>query len=125
MLPALLPALLLAVVSVAHSQSGYPRKPILMLMPLLPEVPTVAESLPGFELFSSFAVVTPAGTPKEIVARLNAEIAKSTQDPAVREKLVAQGFGVIASSPEELARRTREQLESYRRLFKEVGIRAE
>ena len=125
MLRALLPALLLAVVSVAHSQSGYPRKPILMLVPLLPEVPTVAESLPGFEFFSSFAVVTPAGTPKEIVARLNAEIAKATQDPAVREKLVAQGFGVIASSPEELARRTREQLESYRRLFKEVGIRAE
>ncbi|MBI2751168.1 MAG: tripartite tricarboxylate transporter substrate binding protein [Burkholderiales bacterium] len=93
--------------------------------PLLPEVPTVAESLPGFEFFSSFAVVVPAGTPKEIVARLNAEIVKATQDPAVREKLVAQGLAVVASTPEELARRTREQLESYRKLFNEVGIRAE
>ena len=93
--------------------------------PLLPEVPTVAESLPGFEFFSSFAVVVPAGTPKEIVARLNGEIVKATQDPAVREKLIAQGFGVIASPPEELARRTSEQLESYGRLFKKVGIRAE
>ncbi len=93
--------------------------------PLLPEVPTVAESLPGFEFFSSFAIVVPAGTPKEIVARLNSEVVKATQDGTVRERLVAQGFGVIASSPEELARRTREQLESYRKLFKEVGIRAE
>ena len=125
MLRALLCALALAATPGAQGQSGYPRKPILMLVPLLPEVPTVAESLPGFEFLSSFAIVAPAGTPKEIVARLNSEVVKATQDAAVREKLVAQGFGVIASAPEELARRTREQLESYRRLFKEVGIRAE
>ena len=93
--------------------------------PLLPEVPTVAESLPGFEFFSSFAVVAPAGTPKEIVARLNAELVKATNDPAVRERLVTQGLAVVASTPEELARRTREQLETYGRLFKKVGIRAE
>jgi tripartite-type tricarboxylate transporter receptor subunit TctC len=93
--------------------------------PVLPEIPTVAESLPGFEFFSSFSIVVPAGTPKDIIARLNAEIVKASQDVAVREKLVAQGFSVIASTPEELARRTREQLESYRRLFREVGIRAE
>jgi len=93
--------------------------------PVLPEIPTVAESLPGFEFFSSFSIVVPAGTPKDIVARLNAEIVKASQDAAVREKLVAQGFSVIASTPEELARRTREQLEGYRRLFREVGIRAE
>ena len=93
--------------------------------PVLPEVPTVAESLPGFEFFSSFSIVAPAGTPKEIVARLNAEIAKAAADPAVRDKLVGQGFSVIASSPEELGRKTRQQLESYARLFRQVGIRSE
>jgi len=93
--------------------------------PVLPEIPTVAESLPGFEFFSSFSIVVPAGTPKDIIARLNAEIVKASHDASVREKLVAQCFSVIASTPEELARRTRQQLESYRRLFREVGIRAE
>jgi tripartite-type tricarboxylate transporter receptor subunit TctC len=94
--------------------------------PLFPEVPTVAESgLPGFEFTSWFGIVVPAGTPKEIVARLNAEIAKAVADPAVREKLVAQGFSVLASSPEDLARATRDQLERYARLFKQAGIRAE
>lgn len=66
-----------------------------------------------------------AETPKDIIARLNAEIVRASQDTAVREKLVAQGFSVIASTPEELARRTREQFKSYRRLFKEVEIRTD
>jgi len=93
--------------------------------PVLPEVPTVAESLPGFEFFSSFSVVVPAGTPKDIIARLNVEIAKAAADPTVRDKLVGQGFSVIASSPEELGRKTRQQLESYGKLFKQVGIKLE
>jgi tripartite-type tricarboxylate transporter receptor subunit TctC len=94
--------------------------------PLFPEVPTVAESgLPGFEFTSWFGIVVPAGTPRDIVARLNSEIAKAVADPAVREKLVAQGFSVLASSPDELARATRDQLERYAKLFKQAGIRAE
>jgi tripartite-type tricarboxylate transporter receptor subunit TctC len=94
--------------------------------PLFPEVPTIAETgLPGFEFRSWFAVTVPAGTPREIVARLHAEIVKACADPAVREKLVAQGFTVVASSPEELGRATREQLERYAKLFKQAGIRAE
>ena len=70
-------------------------------------------------------MVAPAGTPKDIVARLNAEIAKATGAPEVREKLVAQGFTVNATSPEELARFTREQLARYAALFKQAGIRAD
>ena len=94
--------------------------------PLFPEVPAIAESgLPGFEFRSFFAITVPAGTPKEIVSRLNAEIVKACADPALREKLVAQGFTVVASPPEELARVTREQLERYAKLFKQAGIRAD
>ena len=93
---------------------------------LFPEVPTIGESgLPGFEFQSFFAIATPAGTPKDIIARLNAEVVKATADPVVRDKLVAQGFSVQASSPEALAQRTREQLERYAKLFKEAGIKAE
>jgi tripartite-type tricarboxylate transporter receptor subunit TctC len=93
---------------------------------LFPEVPTIAESgLPGFEFRSFFAITAPAATPREVVARLNAEIARASADPAVREKLVAQGFTVVASPPEELARVTREQLDRYARLFAQAGIKAE
>ena len=93
--------------------------------PVLPDVPTVAEFVPGFEFFSSFAIVAPAGTPSEIVARLNAEVARAVAAPEVREKLVAQGFNIVASSPAELRTLTRDQLERYGRLFKQVGIKAE
>jgi tripartite-type tricarboxylate transporter receptor subunit TctC len=93
---------------------------------LFPEVPTLAESgLPGFEFTSWFGIVAPAGTPPEIVARLNTEVAKAAADPVVRDKLVVQGFTVLASPPEELARATREQLDRYAKLFKSAGIRAD
>ena len=92
---------------------------------VLPDVPTVAEFLPGFEFYSSFSLVAPAGTPKDIVARLNAEVVKAVSAPDVREKLVAQGFSVVASSPEELQRTIRDQLDRYGKLFKQVGIKAE
>ena len=94
--------------------------------PLFPEVPTIAETgLPGFEFRSWFAITAPAGTPRDLISRLNAEIVKACADPGVREKLVAQGFTVVASQPEELARATREQLDRYAKLFKRAGIRAD
>jgi tripartite-type tricarboxylate transporter receptor subunit TctC len=92
---------------------------------LFPDAPAVGEALPGYVFTSNFSVVAPAGTPKDIVARLNAEIVKATSAPEVREKLVAQGFTVNATSPEELARFTREQLARYAALFKQAGIRAD
>jgi len=90
--------------------------------PLFADVPTVAESLPGFEFSSNFSVVVPKGTPPDIVARLNTEIVKATSAPEVREKLVAQGFAVNATSPEELARYTQTQLERYAKLFRQIGL---
>ena len=95
-------------------------------LPQFPEVPTVSESgLPGFEFNSWFAVMVPAGTPKEIVARLHAEIVKALADPDVREKLHALGLTPRGSSPEELRRATAEQLAKYARLMKQAGIQAD
>jgi tripartite-type tricarboxylate transporter receptor subunit TctC len=92
-------------------------------LPQFPDAPTIAESgLPGFEFNSFFAITAPAGTPKDIVARLNAEVVKATNAPDVRDKLIAQGFIIKASSPQDLARQTREQLERYAKLFKQAGI---
>jgi tripartite-type tricarboxylate transporter receptor subunit TctC len=91
-----------------------------------PGVPTVASSgLPGFQFNSWFTVMAPAGTPKEIVARLNAEIRKALADPEVRDRLRDQGLTVRGTSPDELAAATREQLARYGRLIREAGIKGE
>ena len=91
-----------------------------------PDVPTVgASGLTGFEFNSWFAVMAPAGTPKDIVNRLNVEIVKALADPEVRTNLIAQGLTPRGSSPTELGAATKEQLAKYARLIKQAGITAE
>jgi len=88
-----------------------------------PDVPTVSESgLPGFFFNSWFAILAPAGTPKNIIARLNTEVLKAVGDPEVRRKLEELGFAVRGSSAEELGAMTRDQLAKYARVIKEMGI---
>jgi tripartite-type tricarboxylate transporter receptor subunit TctC len=95
-------------------------------LPQFPGVPTIAQSgLPGFTFNSWFTIMAPAGTPKEIVARLHAEIVKALADPDVRAKFVDQGLTVRGTTPEELAAATREQLARYGKLFKDAGIKSE
>jgi tripartite-type tricarboxylate transporter receptor subunit TctC len=92
-------------------------------LPQFPDVPTVSESgLPGFLFNSWFAILAPAGTPKDIIAKLNAEALKAVADPEVRRKLDAQGLVVRGSSPEELRVLTRDQLAKYAKLIKEMGL---
>src|SRR4051794_36661861 len=88
-----------------------------------PDVPTVSESgLPGFAFNSWFAILAPAGTPKEIIARLNGEVRKALADADVRRKLQDLGFALRGSSSEELGLMTREQLARYARVIKEMGL---
>src|SRR5262252_1707189 len=88
-----------------------------------PDVPTISESgLPGFYFNSWFAILAPAGTPKDIIVRLNAEILKALGDGEVRRKLEELGFAVRGNSPEELRAMTRDQLAKYGRVIKEMGI---
>jgi len=94
--------------------------------PQFPDVPTISESgLPGFQFNSWFTIVAPAGTPKEIVQRLHAEIVKALADPEVRAKYADQGLTIRGTTPEELGAATREQLARYGKLMKEAGIKAE
>lgn len=70
-----------------------------------PEVPTLKESgYPEYESYAWFGVVAPAGTPGEIVARLNADIVAALKSPEVAERLVAQGADIAGTSPQEFAR---------------------
>jgi tripartite-type tricarboxylate transporter receptor subunit TctC len=92
-------------------------------LPQFPDVPTVSESgLPGFQFNSWFAILAPAGTPREIVARLNSEVLKALGDQDVRHKLEDMGFVERGSSPAELGAMTRDQLAKYARVIKDMGI---
>jgi tripartite-type tricarboxylate transporter receptor subunit TctC len=95
-------------------------------LPQFPDVPTVSESgLPGFVFNSWFAIMAPAGTPANVIARLNAEVLKAVGDPEVRHKLEDLGFAVRGSSAKELGVMTREQLAKYARVIQEMGIARE
>jgi tripartite-type tricarboxylate transporter receptor subunit TctC len=92
-------------------------------LPQFPDVPTVSESgLPGFFFNSWFAILAPAGTPQDLIVRLNGEVRKALQDSEVRRKLEDQGFAVRGSSAEELGAMTRDQLAKYAHVIKETGM---
>lgn len=94
--------------------------------PLTPDVPTVRESgLAGFEFATWFAIVAPAGTPKDIVDRLNAEIVKAANLPEVRDQLLKQGYDVYASSPEQLTDAIRDGLARMGKIIRDANIKAE
>jgi tripartite-type tricarboxylate transporter receptor subunit TctC len=69
-------------------------------MAQLPDVQTVSETFPGLELVSWFGILAPAGTPKEVTARVHREITRALAVPEVNQKLVDGGFDVVGSSPE-------------------------
>ena len=93
---------------------------------VLPEVPTFTEAgVPGVEMNFWMGVVAPAGTPKPVVARINAEFNRVLKLPAIRDKLAAQGIDVAGGTPEEFAARMRADLAAYTRVIKATGIRAD
>ena len=91
-----------------------------------PNVPTVDESgLKDFFFNSWFAMVVPAGTPKDMVERLNTEMRKAMADPETRDKLVAIGLTLRGSSAAELGSATKDQFYLYKKLIADNGIKAE
>ena len=90
--------------------------------PVLPEVPTMIEGgLPGFEATSWYCVVAPAGTPRPIVDRLNAEIIKALQSPDVRKRLTEEGAELETTTPEELTRFVRAEIVKWAKAVKDSG----
>ena len=91
---------------------------------LMPSVPTVAESgFPGFEALNWYAYYAPKGTPKEIVDLLNREIVKALKTPATISLLEKQGVEAEPGTPEELARYTAREYETWGRVIKQAGIK--
>jgi len=95
-------------------------------MPSMPDLPTIAESgLPGYEASSWYGVLAPAGTPREIVARLNAELVKALAQSEVRTSLLAEGAEPAGGTPEQFAAHIRAEKERLGKLIREAKIRLE
>ncbi|WP_423199891.1 MULTISPECIES: tripartite tricarboxylate transporter substrate binding protein [unclassified Cupriavidus] len=91
-----------------------------------PDIPTIAEQgLPGYEAESWFAVFAPAGTPKEVVSKLNAELNRIFELPDVRQKLATLGLDPVLGTPEKLASYQRSEIAKWAKVVKDSGAKAE
>jgi len=89
-----------------------------------PDIPTVAESgVPGYEASSWFAMLAPAGTPRAIVNRLNAEAMKAIQSAEIQEKLLTQGMDPAGSTPAEIDAYLKADIAKWTRVVREAGIK--
>lgn len=94
--------------------------------PVLPDMPTVAESgLPGYELVPWIGFCAPAGTPRDIIAKLNTEMVKALKNPQVQEACLAQGLETTSSSPEQLDAFIKVQMAKLGRVVKDAQIKVE
>jgi tripartite-type tricarboxylate transporter receptor subunit TctC len=91
--------------------------------PLMPEVPTVAETLEGFEVLGWFALLAPAKTPAEIVRTLNAELNRMVAKPAMVAKFAELGAEPLGGTQERAAAFIRAEQAKWARIIQEVGIR--
>lgn len=91
-----------------------------------PNIPTIAEvGLPGYDLNSWQGILAPAGTSNQIIQKLNKDIVSVLLNPAIKEQLVSQGFEIVASSPEYLAKQLALQTPKWAKLVKDSGARVE
>jgi tripartite-type tricarboxylate transporter receptor subunit TctC len=96
--------------------------------PALPGVPTIAQSggdLAGYEASSWFGILAPAGTPPDIVRKLQQEIAKSLSSPAVKDKLVAQGADPVGNTPEQFASHIQAETKKWAAVVKASGAKVD
>ncbi|MDW3682529.1 tripartite tricarboxylate transporter substrate binding protein [Cupriavidus sp. CV2] len=93
-------------------------------LPMSPEIPTLAEAgLPGFDVKNWFALLAPAGTPKEIVQLLNAQVLKAVSAPDLAQRLASQGAILESSTPEQLAMLMKADLAKWGKVVKDANVR--
>nr|WP_225984717.1 tripartite tricarboxylate transporter substrate binding protein [Noviherbaspirillum aerium] len=93
---------------------------------LMPNVPTLAESgVPGYHFETWFIAFVPAGTPKDVVEKLNATLNKTLASPTLKERMVKEGFDPTPSTPQQAQDKLKTEMDSWAKLVKARGITAE
>lgn len=90
-----------------------------------PELPTVAESVPGFEITTMYGISAPAKTPRAIIDRLHAEIVRALNAPDLRSKLIEAGADPVGSTPEEYTAFIKSEIAKWARVIQAAGIKGE
>jgi len=93
--------------------------------PALPEVPTIGESLKGFEADSWFGLLMPAGAPRDIIVKMNAEVQKILATQEVKDRLLTQGGVAVGGTPEQLAERIRADIAKWGKVARAAGVKIE
>jgi tripartite-type tricarboxylate transporter receptor subunit TctC len=113
--------------SLPHLQTGKLRSlgvSSLKRSSITPDVPTIAESgYPGYEAMVWFGLFAPAGTPPDVVRKVNEDVARALNTPKMREILASQGLEVVASSPADFANRVGSEISKWRKVIQEAGIK--
>jgi tripartite-type tricarboxylate transporter receptor subunit TctC len=92
----------------------------------LPDLPTIAESgVPGYEVTSWNAILAPAGTPKEIITRLNTELNKIIAAPDMRQRLIDNGFEPVGGTPEQAGEKIHSEIQKWAPVVKAAGIKVD
>jgi tripartite-type tricarboxylate transporter receptor subunit TctC len=92
----------------------------------LPDLPTIAEAgVPGYESGVWFGLLVPAGTPRDIVAKLNAEAVKGTKSPEFVKRMTDLGYNIIGSTPEQMTEMLKTELNTWGPIVKASGAKAE
>jgi tripartite-type tricarboxylate transporter receptor subunit TctC len=114
--------------SLPHIKSGG-LKPIAILSakrsPIAPEIPTVAETLPGFTVDSVFGAVVPSGTPRDVVHKLSADMNKVLQSPEVKQRMADIGLSPVGNTPEQFDAYIRAEIPKWAKVVKNSGATAD
>lgn len=94
-------------------------------MTQLPDVPTLAETYPGFEAVSWFGLLAPVGVPRDVFARIHREMLRTLNAPDVRQRLTEGGFDVVGSSPEEFLKFVQGESDKLGKLIRDAGIKVD
>ena len=90
-----------------------------------PEIPAIAETLPKFEVELVYAMVAPAGTPKDIINKLNSQLVSVLNNPEIKSQLNSKGFDVTSSSPEQLGEYIKSEVSKWAPIVKKSGATAD
>ena len=91
--------------------------------PIAPDLPAIAETLPDFDMTNWYGMLVPGATPRDIISKLQHEVARALNLPELKERLAADGMTVVASTPEQFAEFLVRETAKYNRIVQAAGIK--